>query len=317
MADPAPLRARQQEILEALHDEDDDVRWSACHAIEPLDLDPATHVELMVPRLSDRSERVEEMAMRQLKRLAAEIDLTPHVDSICQVIRRARIRSAKDACEVIGKLGSRGYEAVPALLDALNGEDGSIVIAAAEALWRVDRRIDVALPHLARLFPEYGETVCDAITQIGPAAGPLIDQVIEALQTDDWDLQWAAADALGYMGSSDPAVLATLTAALGHDSGIVVSAATRALARIGAAAVPALSEILLQRADRRAVWAADALGQIGPAAGAAAELLRAQCAIAITAAGACGMVGNRACEDHGRRKGRADAGEIAREDRPC
>jgi len=78
------------------------------------------------------------------------------------------------------------------------------------------------------------------------------------------------------MASSDPAVLAALTAALAHDSGIVASAAARALARIGAAAVPALSDILLQPEDPRVEWAADALGRIGPAAGAAAALLRAQ-----------------------------------------
>jgi HEAT repeat protein len=275
-ADLAPFRARQQEIFDALPDEDDVVRWSACYAIESLDLDPATHVELIVPRLSDRSERVKEIAIRRLKELADDIDLIPHLAPICQVARGARNRSATIACEVIGMLGPRAHAAVPFLLDALNSEGAFTVIAAANALWRVDRRIDVALPHLARLFPDYGETVCDAITHIGPAAAPLIGRVLAALESDDWDLHWAAADALGFLGSSDPSVLATLTAALGHDSSIVVSAAATALARIGAAAVPVLSDILLQPGDPRAEWAADTLGRIGPAAGAAAELLLAQ-----------------------------------------
>lgn len=275
-ADLAPLRARQQEIFDALTDADDDVRWSACYAIKSLDLDPATHVDLILPRLSDRSERVEEIAIGQLKGLAEDIDLTSCLAPICQVVRRARNRSAAIACEVIGMLGPRAHAAVPFLIDALNGEDESTTIAAAVALWRVDRRIDVALPHLARLFPDFDETVCDAISQIGPAAAPLIDQVLAALESDDWDLQWAAADALGSMGSSDPAALAALTAALGHESGIVVSAAATALARIGAAAVPVLSDILLQPDDPRAEWAADALGRIGLAASAAAEPLLAQ-----------------------------------------
>jgi HEAT repeat protein len=275
-ADLAPLRAHQQEIVDALSDEDDDVRWGACYVIESLDLDPATHVELIVPRLSDRSERVRHIAIGQLKKLADDIDLTSHLAAICQIVRNADRYSATIACEVIGKLGPRAHAAVPVLLDALNSEDAFIVIAAAEALWRVDRRIDEALPHLARLFPDYCETVCDAVTLIGPAAAPLIGQVLAALESDDWDLQWAAADALGFIGSGDPAVLAKLTAALGHDSPIVASAAARALARIGAAAVPALSDILRQPEDPRAEWAADALGRIGPAAGAAAELLLAQ-----------------------------------------
>jgi hypothetical protein len=76
-------------------------------------------------------------------------------------------------------LGPRAHAAVPFLIDALNGEDEFTIIAAAVALWHVDRRIDVALPHLARLFPDFGETVCDAITEIGPAAAPLIDQFLQ------------------------------------------------------------------------------------------------------------------------------------------
>lgn len=275
-ADLAPFRVRQQEIFDALTDADDDVRWSACYAIGALDLDPTTHVDLIVPRLSDRSHRVEEMAIGQLKKLAEDIDLTSCLAPICQVVLGGRKRSAAGACEVIGTLGPRAHAAVPFLIDALEGEDEFTTIAAAEALWRVDRRIDVALPHLARLFPDFGETICDAITQIGPAAAPLLDQVLAALESDDWDLQWAAADALGCMGSSDPAVLAKLATALGHESVIVVSAAGAALARIGAAAVPVLSDILLQPDDPRAEWAADALGRIGPAAGAAAKPLLAQ-----------------------------------------
>lgn len=276
-ADLAPFRVRQQEVFDALTDADDEVRWSACYAIGAFDLDPTTHVDLIVPRLSDRSHRVEEMAIGQLKKLAEDIDLTSCLASICQVVRRGRARSATTACKLISTLGPKAHAAVPFLIDALESEDEFIVIAAATALWRVDRRIDVALPHLARLLPDFGETVCDAITQIGPAAAPLLDQVLAALDSDDdWDLQWAAADALGCMGSSDPGTLAKLAKALGHESVIVVSAASAALARIGAAAVPVLSDILQHPDDPRAEWAADALGRIGPAAGAAAEPLLAQ-----------------------------------------
>jgi HEAT repeat protein len=276
-ADLAPFRVRQQEVFDALTDADDEIRWSACYAIGALDLDPTTHVDLIVPRLSDRSHRVEEMAIGQLEKLAEDIDLTSCLASICQVVRRGRARSATTACKLISTLGPRAHAAVPFLIDALESEDELTVIAAAMALWRVDRRIDVALPHLERLLPDFGEEVCDAITQIGPAAAPLLDQVLAALDSDDdWDLQWAAADALGCMGSSDPGTLAKLAKALGHESVIVVSAASAALARIGAAAVPVLSDILQQPDDPRAEWAADALGRIGLAAGAAAEPLLAQ-----------------------------------------
>src|SRR5262249_20835690 len=124
-------------------------------------------------------------------------------------------------------------------------------------------------------FDEYGESVCDAICQIGPPAAPLIDAVIDALQSEDWDLQWAAADALGAISSDDPKVLAVLASSLGHPSPIVRAAATRAFAQIGSPAVPVLIEILQERDGHRAEWAADALGRMGHRAREAAEALRA------------------------------------------
>jgi HEAT repeat protein len=132
------------------------------------------------------------------------------------------------------------------------------------------------LPHLARLFDDvtYAGSVCDAICEIGPAAAPLVNSVIRAIQSDSWDLQWAAADALGHMASGDPHVVAALTTALGHASPTVCSAAVKALAQIGEPALPALLEILELHDNHRAEWAADALGRMGYNAKPAVKLLR-------------------------------------------
>jgi HEAT repeat protein len=209
-----------------------------------------------------------------LKELASTADLAPHVTSISHVVRRGG-REAQVACDVLALLGPRAKSALPCLTEALQAEDGLLVIAAAEALWKIDGRVAGSLPALAALFDEYGESVCDAICEIGPAAAPLIDAVVHALESDDWDLQWAAADALGAISSGDPKVLAVLASSLGHPSPIVRAAAARAFAKIGSPGLPVLIEILQERDGDRAEWAADALGRMGHRAREAAEALRA------------------------------------------
>src|SRR5205823_2823680 len=151
--------------------------------------------------------------------------------------------SARDMCKALALLGSRADAAVPCLIDALRSEDAFLVIAAAIALWKIAGRVEESLPQLARVFDDMGQSVCDAICEIGPAAAPLIDRVIGALDTEDWDLQWAAADALAAVASSRPDVVAALTTALGHPSPIVRSAAARAFAAIGPATLPVLIEV--------------------------------------------------------------------------
>lgn len=177
-------------------------------------------------------------------------------------------------CEVLAALGPKGESAIPDLVAALNG-DGRLVIEAALAIWKIDRRVDKAVPALARVFDDNPEAVCDAVCEIGPAAAPLIPKLLQSLNSqDNWDLEWAAADAIGHIASDDPAILAVLGSSLGHPSPIVRSASARALARIGLPAVPLLCDILREHTDDRSEWAADALGRMGPVAADATALLR-------------------------------------------
>jgi HEAT repeat protein len=275
LADPGPLQAREHEVLAALEDSNADVRWSACYVLESLGLDPERHVELLMRRFAaDTSEHVLGMATGQLRRLTSTIDPEAHLLLMCHVVRAAG-RPARDMCEALALLGPRAGAAIPCLIDALRSDDVFLVVEAAKALWRIAGRAAEAVPELARVFDDSEESVCDAICEIGPAAEPLVDKVIGALDSGDWDLQWAAADALGAIGSSRPDVVAALATALGHPSPIVRSAAGRALAAIGPATVPALIEILeAPDDDDRREWAADALGQMGAQAHAAIEPLK-------------------------------------------
>jgi HEAT repeat protein len=271
---PERLRARQAQVLDALNDSDENVRWSAGYVLESLDLEPSEHLLLIMRRLEvDPSSRVREQAVAQLKELDAGAQLVLHLPTMCRVLRNPG-REASLICEVLAAMGEKALPAVPALLEALRG-DGFVLIEAAKALWKIDGRIAESLPALEKAFEDNPESVCDAVCEIGPAAAPLIPKLLEALKSQDyWDLEWAAADALGHIASDDPAVLSVLASALGHPSPLVRSSAARALARTGTPALPVLLRILGNPDDDRAEWAADTLGRMGNHGAPAADTLR-------------------------------------------
>jgi len=271
--EPAPLLAHQPLITDALHHADSNVRWSAMYVVESLLLEPQDHAELLCAILQrDESSRVREGALRTLEKLAPSTDLAVLLPTL-QSLLDARGAEASLACQVIGKMRPAPLEAVDQLVRAL--DDDKLVLPAATALWSIEKRIEPLLPALDRVFDDYSEEVCDLICDLGPAAAPLLPKLIGALAEESWDLQWAAADALGAVASSDWEVVGHLLDALSHPSPIVRSASARSLAKTGDAAVPRLRTLAANRSDLANAWAAFALGEMGPAAAAALPELRA------------------------------------------
>src|SRR5262249_59614821 len=153
LLDPEPLRAKQQQILDALEDDDKDVRWSAGYVLASLQPDMSLHVELLVRRLRDTSSRVREIAIDGLKKLALTVDLTPRVTSINNVVRGGG-HEARVACEGLALLGPKAKSAVPCLTEALPADDGFLVISPAEPLRKIDVRTSDAVPALEALDDE-------------------------------------------------------------------------------------------------------------------------------------------------------------------
>jgi HEAT repeat protein len=279
LADNAPLRPMRQLFVRALEDEDEHVRWSALYALESVPPAASEYVSLLIRAVEDPYESVCGMALGTLKELAATTDISSATAPCVRVVDRGA-SNAHEACETLGAIGPQAVAAVPSLLNALRRDDARVAIKAAEALWKIDRRVEESLPILAAWLHKdpigEGDSVCDALCSIGPAAAPLRNDVLRLLEMDDyWDIHWGAADALGAIASDAPEVIASLVHALvSHKSGIVCTAAARALGRIGTSAVPALIHALEQCDDDRRDWVADALGQIGPGAAAAVEPLR-------------------------------------------
>lgn len=265
----APLR---EQVLDALESPDKETRRCALYAGGSIGLDVQVWVDVLVRVVGqDESDEVRSAALSTIKDLAASVDLEAALPIL--VARLAETgREAMLTCDVLGAMHPRPIDAIPFLQQALARDE--LVLSAASALWRIEGRADSIIPAMRRVFDNNGEGVCDLICELGPSASPLIPDVIKAMADESWDLQWAAADALRAIASSDDVVLRSLLEALAHPSPVVRSASARALASAGAAVVDSLRCLLVETADSRATWAAYALGKIGPPASAALPDLR-------------------------------------------
>jgi len=269
---PAAIDPYRPLILDSLDDPYPGVRRWAIYAAESLEMDAQEAAELMVSLIHREAVgEVMQAALARLKTLAPLVDLAGTEPRLAELVE-THGREAALACEVLASMRPRPTQATDVLRRALGVDD--MVLPAAAALWKIEGSSEPLLPALERIFDDYGESVCDLVCELGPAAAPLLPRLIRALAEEDWDLQWAAADALGAVASSQSEVMTVLLDALMHPSPIVRSAASKALARLGGAAVPALRQVVADGADRRAPWAAFALGEMGAVAAEALGELR-------------------------------------------
>jgi len=263
-AGPDLLAPYAEQIIAALDSLDTESRRWALYAAESVGLDVQTWAQTLVRvARQDESPEVRSAALSTLKGLASSVDLVSAVPTLVARLEETG-REASLACDVLTAMRPRPTAAIPFLQRALTRDE--LVLPAASALWRIEGRAESIIPSMKRVFDDYGEGVCDLICELGPAASPLIPDVVNALTEENWDLQWAAADALRAIASSDQMVLRSLLDALDHPSPIVRSASARALAAVGMAAVRPLRDLLVDASDPRASLAAYALGEMGSTA---------------------------------------------------
>jgi HEAT repeat protein len=283
------------QIVPALTDSDEQVRWSAYYVLSAVKVPRESSLPLWTRGLSDPDEQVVSMALKGFADVAIEQDIVAATELLSEVVER-QIGASGDACKTLARVGAKAGPAVPSLTKVLESNSPHLVGAAAAALWEIDQRVDESLPALAELMKTpgigTGEIVCDAVYHIGRAAAPLTSLVLDMLAVEDYDLQWAAADALGAIASTEPPVIDSLINALDHPSGVVCNAAMQALLSLGPDAVPALVDALDHADGHRREYVADVLARFGPKARVASNKLlqlindaepnaRAWCAIAL------------------------------------
>jgi HEAT repeat protein len=281
-----PIREVLSAIAPNLKHDDAQVRKWAYDAYRYFDADDSAVISVLIQGVEDSSCDVAGTAAKALQDLSEKgADVSTSIPALCRALdRRECDRAAaiyslfESACGILVLLPPDAVKsAIDPLERSLTSSSPRVVGAAAIALWKIDRRVDKSLPRLKQLLADgdmLPESFCDVLYQIGPAASALAPEVVALLSLPNWDAQWAAADALGEIASTDPGCVTALIAALQHPSGIVRSAAVRALSKIGKAAVPLLIRSLREGDSEMQEMAADALGVIGEDASEAAEDLK-------------------------------------------
>lgn len=183
---------------------------------------------------TDRSRREEAIAQ-------AAVAADP--DSLVELLGKHDDAASRNAAlEALARGGSRS---LPALVRALRSSDEEVVMFAAMAL--AQTRGPGGIPHLLRLLHHPDLNVAQAaIDALGKLRAVSATGPIEKMQTADPWLRFAAANALGEIGSpsSVPALLRVL-----HDPSLS-DLAIEALGKIGSGnAAVALAEIAIERVE--------------------------------------------------------------------
>lgn len=179
--------------------------------------------------------------------------------------RNSRQRDVREfAATALGKIGADAVEAVPALIKALENEDGWVRLAVVRALGNIGPVAKDAVPPLLNVVRE-GEAgmMCEASESLGKIGAPAVPALAKALDDERWWVGHWAARALARVGpGAEPAIPSLLKALRGHQ--FLHEPAGRALGNIGRKAVPALVEALGGDSPEAVrLYATGALARIG------------------------------------------------------
>jgi len=181
-----------------------------------------------------------------------------------------RLRAAKD----LARLGWLAREALPALIESLDDEDGKVREVCAQAIGGMGPDV---LPTLAGMLTHHDKYVRRnavwAIGKLGPLARPVLGDLCAGLKNADPRTASGAAQALGNIGADAAEAVPALAEAMRGTNIVLCRLAAKALSQIGS---PALSTLIthLQHSDPFVRGeSAMAIGWMGPLARSAVPFL--------------------------------------------
>jgi hypothetical protein len=204
---------------------------------------------------------------RRLRELAETGDEFWRIGSICNTLGRCgdtaavpdlaalALRAEKAAIAALGQIGPAAAEAIPALRRVLGCGKPRAEIAAASALWHIDRDAGSILPVLARYLDgtEFDVEATEALAALGPAAAavaPVLRDKLRGTDKNVWRQPYAARALWRATGDTDTTVpaLCAVWAARRHTPSHVHLARTAAeMGRAAGALTPLLREELGER----------------------------------------------------------------------
>ncbi len=306
-------RSALASLRELLQAEDEEVRLNAIAAIAAVAPGASDVTRLLVERLDDESELVQQVALKEIARLGAAAEAA--VPALLGLLRGGN--RAMLAAHALGEIARRPAEVVPALTAALARDPWAVKGTAAEALARFGAAAapatDALLGLLAEEEPWVRQRATLALAAIGPQAHSALDRLraaneadptvrpalhtaiaaidsdaaaalprlLESLAAPDESVRDASLECLRWLGPRAAPVVPSLVAALEQpDEHTPFLALVETLGAIGARpdiAVPVLVRVLIDDGEddeEPQTTAAIALGAFGPAAGAAVPALR-------------------------------------------
>jgi HEAT repeat protein len=268
-------------LADMLQEDDDEVRAQAVLALNALKPGEGAAAASALERTLMNEEACFNLTLASWALVKA--DQQAAVRAFIGVLERGRTaKNRVQAATALGDLGQRARAAVEPLQIALDNENREVRVAAAQALWRIERRANtkllLTLAQSGEESPSCGQFSAGVWEDLGPKAQAAVPGLFQALQDADDTLRLRATIAVGSLGQSIPAnkAVRALAARLKDGSSAVRRAAACALRNMGpkaSEAVPALIETLHDSDEWTRFAAVMALGEIGPLAAAAAPHL--------------------------------------------
>ena len=185
-------------LIEAMGDENGDVREEAADALGRIGPDARAAVPALTKALSDEHEGVRYYAALALAAIGP--DAGAAVPALIRALRDEKDFVRWKAARALGRIGPDAEAAIPAVIEMLDAGDGPDRWVAAEALAEIGPDAEAAVPALTKALEDDDEDVrgatAKALGAIGPDAKAAVPALTEALKDEDERVRKEAAEAL-------------------------------------------------------------------------------------------------------------------------
>jgi HEAT repeat protein len=148
--------------------------------------------------------------------------------------------------QILGEIGPKADPAVSVLVKGLQDPERSVRAVSSVALGKIGTQLDVVVPAMARMLGQPGDRLAalKGIWGLRAKAKDAIPAIAEVMrQDDDGEVRWHAAEALAKMGAAAQPALPHLIAALSDPVPAVRTHAAESLRKIGPEAQEALPSL--------------------------------------------------------------------------
>jgi HEAT repeat protein len=257
-------------LLQALHENDERVSWSASGTFADFDL-AGNAIGTLDKLLAHKNPRVRAGAARALSSGYGD-KAAPAVAALSRCVSEMYPDLKEYAIRALADIGPSAKSAVPALKNALHDEEKGARVNVAKALWCILQQPDEVIPIFAAVL-ENGDSgeryeAAEQLKEMGSLAALAVPALIKALTDEEWTTRSNAAEALGEIGSKATTAVPALIRSLQHDDNFLVQAnAAQALGKIGdPKAIPILIAALKNEDDSVRFNAITAIETFGPKA---------------------------------------------------